>query len=365
MEEIRSVRPRLTMLDVMKGLGIIFVVMVHSFCPFARVFAQFVIVMFFMISGFCWNDRHAKSWQSAWEMIRKRFFDLMLPYILCMFVFLLLQNGFVRLHLLPGEYSLTVKGFFTSFGGSLILDGGAPFLLTLWFFYVLFLVYVIHVLVCRLAFPWIGTERAKRIFYLLLVLAAALFLWLFRWVGNEFAICLSASYLAYLVGIPVRMLYNRFRPDRYPKVCFGLFLVMFTFLYAANGMVEIDVRKGVISSVLLYLLFGILGFAAILCLSIWLENVKKLKGMVRGLSFLGRSTKPIMICHLLGFKPVAALYALILGMPVTVLEQFPVLIDGNYLWMWFFYTAGGIAVSLMLNKIYVTVKGSIIHGKTK
>ena len=44
-------------IDILRGIGILLVVLGHTNPPFKRIIYSFHIPLFFILSGFLWNDR--------------------------------------------------------------------------------------------------------------------------------------------------------------------------------------------------------------------------------------------------------------------------------------------------------------------
>lgn len=360
-------------IDTIKGLGIIAVVMSHAYFPFSGLFTLFIIVIFFMASGFFWNEKHTHTWRDTGALILKRFRDLFLPYLIVKIVFALLRNVFVALHLLPAATALGLEDIpglaYTIITCGKLGDNPALssyFSITLWFLALLFFVYVVHALICRLFDGLIGGGKRRTVLYIILIAVITVLLWLFTdIVFNAWLARFLACYAAFLFGTIARMIYERIDTERIPAYIWVLiFIVSYGSLitiYALTGL-GIDVAKGVLNGVLFYYGCGLLGFVSHFAFAVLIGRCKK-ERLARGLGYIGKNTKPIMTMHIIFFKPIVLLYILVFSLPVEQLETFPVIMDASILFMWILYVPFGITMSLLIDKPYRVLKNKFVGLK--
>lgn len=86
-------------IDILKGIGIILVVLGHSGFPYiyCNFFYQFHMAIFFMASGYCWNKKNSASIVTCKKYIFRKFKTLYLPYVVYNGIFLLLNNVLIKL----------------------------------------------------------------------------------------------------------------------------------------------------------------------------------------------------------------------------------------------------------------------------
>lgn len=370
-------KTRFEVLDIMKGFGMLFLMMWHSFSPLAHYFGIFFLAMFLMVSGFTWNEKPTQTWHNTWELIKKRFKALMVPYFVYSIIFLLLTNVFVKLNLYPADLSreilgpdgyLGIEGFFLGLLFVSLGLMGSVFMVTLWYFYQLFLVYVLHAVVCSIFRKWI--ERRRLIFYLVLIAVVLLLMQFFNSLDGEkfkvvkvLSIRFLSCYVAFIMGVPARMIYNKLNISSIHPVQVVLFVITAGLIYVMNTFTAVDLGAGNITSVWSYAVCGILGFIFTFCLSNMLDNCKYTKKFANTMSYIGQNTKPIMIYHLIFFKPVALIYILICGLSFDSLRQFPIVMDENYKLMWIFYSISGLTLSLLMDKLMKMLKEFIAKWK--
>ena len=82
-------------LDNLKGIAIILMVLGHSGAPFTHWIFLFHMAVFYMASGYTWNNKHVQSFNSLKKYILNKIKTLYVPYVLCNILFVLLNNVFI------------------------------------------------------------------------------------------------------------------------------------------------------------------------------------------------------------------------------------------------------------------------------
>lgn len=82
--------------DIMKGIGIFLVVLGHSYFWGDRFITLFHMPLFFMLSGYCYNEKYSADISSLILLAKKRLKSLYLPYMLSNLVFACFHNVFVK-----------------------------------------------------------------------------------------------------------------------------------------------------------------------------------------------------------------------------------------------------------------------------
>ena len=99
-------RERNKNIDIVKSLAIMMVVLGHCGFPLRNVFSLFHVPLFFMASGFCYNDKHSKSIKNILILIKKRLKQLYVPFVVINIPLILLHNLFIKINL----YTLNIDG---------------------------------------------------------------------------------------------------------------------------------------------------------------------------------------------------------------------------------------------------------------
>lgn len=156
--------------DFMKGLLIILVVLGHTYNKFCNNFIYlFHVGLFFVLSGYCFNQKYTDSIANLWKLFKKRIESLWIPYVVYNFIFLLLQNIWLKIGFLTSNEAyfsyepylkdgyclpITISGAIKVFVKSLFFMNSRPFAGGLWFlgglFYVTFLYTILQFILRKL-----------------------------------------------------------------------------------------------------------------------------------------------------------------------------------------------------------------------
>lgn len=98
-----SIVERYKVIDVIKGYGICLMVCGHSGAPFTNWIYLFHMALFFIASGYLWNECNAETGKSVVQYMKRKVKSLWLPFILIN-VFLLSHRTFF----LKSEFTLQI-----------------------------------------------------------------------------------------------------------------------------------------------------------------------------------------------------------------------------------------------------------------
>ena len=85
-------------IDLIKGLCIFLMVAGHAQIPCKSFIYLFHMAVFFMASGFVYRDSTSDNLSSVWKGIKKRVKGLWLPFVIANFIFVLLNNYFIKIN---------------------------------------------------------------------------------------------------------------------------------------------------------------------------------------------------------------------------------------------------------------------------
>lgn len=94
---------RVPELDIVKGLCIIFMVIGHTSWKYMYIFLLFHMAVFFMVSGYLFQDRYADSVKSVIGFAIKRLKRLYIPWVMANSAFLLCNNIFLKTGFLTSD----------------------------------------------------------------------------------------------------------------------------------------------------------------------------------------------------------------------------------------------------------------------
>lgn len=361
---------RINSIDLMKAISIILVVMGHCGSPITKWLYLFHMAVFFMISGYLWNERHALDKKHVWEYIKGKLKRLYIPYVLCNSIYWILNNSFIRL----GIYTDDVR-FYELFGGEMIQSlavyqsfgdtlinilrsflfvGGSQLGGATWFLSVLFIINVGHCILtyilnlAKLSLRWTRIIWIS-IFTICCVCAELVDNGMLNMPLDSLN-KLFAIYVVYLLGILLR----RIEREDFYKLKYGVGATILLFIFSFKG--EISLNVGHITSIPFYIICSLLGWITIRSISSVFVGYSK-KIMIR----IGYNTLPIVLMHFLSFKLVSYVYLQIKGLDLIYLASFPVLYNApRYLWI--LYTVVGVSIPLAVNYIYIKVKKIVLKN---
>lgn len=154
-----SIKKRVAWPDIAKGIGILLVVLDHTFIPRLReqfgyqflqtYFALISMSLFFFISGWLFELKAEKYEQNKLKAIGSKFIHLMIPYFSFSVLYYILFNIALRIESLAPIFSMSNGGY----EKSSLIDSAIQILTfensmakSLWFLYVLFIISVVNIL---------------------------------------------------------------------------------------------------------------------------------------------------------------------------------------------------------------------------
>jgi fucose 4-O-acetylase-like acetyltransferase len=336
---------RIGLWDVVKGLGIIFIVIGHSGFAYSSLFYLFHVSMFFIVSLMLFNDSYCAE---PGVFIRKRIKSLYVPALLY-FVFFALAHGlFVRLGIISAsnaKYSLThalIRCIYLSSKESL---AGS-----LWFIAPLLLVMLIFMFIWK-AFLLMSNNAMRVSFAIALVVLLGGTAYCINtkdirlpFYMNLLPILLSQLILAKILK---QVLTKKAKFLEYAiEVCL-LFLI---WMALKNNSIDLSLNR--IINPIIFLLCSFLGFRLVYQTAYLIEKTSLIKDV---LSYIGESSYTIMAMHLLVFKLVDLFIYHFINSGI-VLSEFTHSCTG----IWWIYAIVGVALSVAVRKIGIKSKTVIV-----
>lgn len=162
-----SIVERYKVIDVIKGYGICLMVCGHSGAPFTNWIYLFHMALFFIASGYLWNECNAETGKSVVQYMKRKVKSLWLPFILINVFFTVTQNFFLKigiystdtgasvLPVTPLDTSATIKKVI----GNIIFSGGSQLAGATWFLRSLFCITMINAVITYLLKDVISKKR--------------------------------------------------------------------------------------------------------------------------------------------------------------------------------------------------------------
>lgn len=267
-------------IDSMKGLLIILVVLGHTYNKITTNFIYlFHVGLFFVLSGYCFNPKYTESIASLWELFKKRIKGLWIPYVVYNFIFLVLQNIWLKIGFLTSDEAyfsyepylkdgyclpISIIGAIKAFIKSLFFMNSRPFAGGLWFLGGLFYATILYALL-QFILRKIKIEKFHIIFSIIFLIAG----WLIVKFGyvqkipllKQIAVILISEVL-FSIGTYTRE-YITLPVLKTPAYCAG-FILSFIVLYILSLFGSISIA-GVNIKNPLYYLTGILIGGVLIC----------------------------------------------------------------------------------------------------
>lgn len=357
-------------IDILKGIGILLVIIGHSYGPCRNFIYLFHMPLFFMAAGYCMSSKYSNDICGVLTLICKRLKSLWLPYFLINSIFLLLNNTFIKLNLYTTDKRFLDVPIGNEFGLGIVFDVQellSRLIHTLlfnrstqltgpsWFLEVLFFVTVLYIIIdytIKKVFP----KNKELIFCLHAIISFVIFVIGCTLRNNAFFSKYRASTI--LVVLLLFEMGGWFRNIKLPiKVQYVFSIVAFVILSVISSYGYVELSENSYTSPVFLVVSSILGWIMIYGLSRWISNSDRLTKTAAILSFYGKNTMPIIFVHCLCFKPITLLQLKLYNLPDYMLAAFPVLYR-NGIW-WIVYSACSIALSTLIvlfwNKIKIII----------
>ena len=348
-----SIVERYKVIDVIKGYGICLMVCGHSGAPFTNWIYLFHMALFFIASGYLWNERNAETKKNVVQYVKRKVKSLWLPFVLINVFFTVTQNFFLKIGIYSTDagasvlpvISLDTSATIKKVIGNIIFSGGSQLAGATWFLRSLFCITIINAIITYLLKDIISKKRM--LFIVIVVTAIGMQLvnnnvrpisLLLEKIGLQ---SFFAGYFAYLIGMILRDTTSMRFVKRHVLVCFllsggGLFLLNFV------GKIQLNV--GHIENVAFFALSSLLGWILVYIVSI---NSKWIASCVE---YIGKHSVWILGLHFLSFKIVTMVYLMIVPESKVTLAAYPVVYENNMLWI--AYTLVGIIAPLLVGCIW-------------
>lgn len=354
---------RIEEIDILKALGIIFMVAGHAGAPFTHFIYLFHMAVFFIASGFFYRDQASDDPRSVIMQIRGRLRQLWIPFFVWNAIYVLLHNFFIRIHVYTDNEEILkyVSGKFigtaTPYSYMDILINIAKGVLfssreqlfgASWFLRVLFMTAL-----CYLAADFLIKKLLKnRVIPAQSVLS--LIMLLFGYLCFKKGIVLfgieqtASFYCLYHAGRCLRRYFYRERTGRDRKSFLLLLCGSFLLLCVFNRIGSIELGANSYENPVFLLVTSLTGWVFLYSLSFFLKFTV---GIRRLLLLIGKRTVSIVILHFLAFKVIAAAAAAFYHVPPFCIAAFPSLYGDRGLW-WLAYTIAGTGIPVTASLCY-------------
>ena len=339
-------------LDIIKGIGIILVVLGHSGCPAKHFIYLCHMPIFFMASGYVLSSVYSDSLANVGTLFRKRLKSLWLPCFLFNTIFLLLSGVFIKYNIYPENVKTAPSLVSGIFFNVLMYMKGGPLAGATWFLGTLFEVTIIYTFVDYI----LKRLHVKFREIVNFIFGLTLFVVTFYLIEQNIRIHsiaehIAGAYVVFAIGVLLKKLALNAIRLRYWILIFSVTL---TVLLICNRYGSVDLSEGVYTAPWFYLLCAMSGWFLIYSVSV---GVCKFSRLANATCLVGRHTVCIIGLHFLAFKIITYLQICIYDLPIEKLSTFPYLIAEPFWWE--AYTVIGVGAPLLIDLGYKRVKRKI------
>ena len=330
---------------MMRAIGIILVVLGHclpsSFLFLKRLIYLFHLPLFFIISGYLYNE---KSCKKPWEYIGSRLQSYLKAYVMYGSVLVILHNILYRMGIFSPDFvGYNYRDFLVGFFNTFVFLSSEPFSAAMWFIPVLFVSLVIFNFIFAITNHSRFDIDKEKIRFFLIVFLTLLGIYL-----NVNQIGLMWHCQTCFVILPFLYVGNLIRKQKLkwlkPNLIASIIILFFVCLclYFVDGSVELSQNSLWVPPLFYIGAFAMIYVVYTLCHFLESEHIVK-----KCLTILGQNTLSIMCFHILVFKLMDFVAITLISKNYSILSSFTV----SYRSMFVCYTIFGILGSLLLDYV--------------
>lgn len=342
-------------MDIIRGIGIILIVLAHTKSPFNNFVYLFHLALFFILSGYFFKSDDMKDLKSLKEFIVKKFKRLYIPYIIVNVIFILLNNIFLKNNIYSDDthyYFLPIdvlKQIINLILYSNVTEmGGAT-----WFLPLLFSITIVYASIELLVKKSVKEVNIVQFFIAIYFFEIGLY-----FIDNKIRIPFFKQqfftcYILFDIGRKFKCLKLK---ELNGKINLILLTVSFIMLIKLNNIGIIEISLNIYTNLLFFMCTSVFGWIFIYELAYYIKKINKVNEVF---AYVGRNTLPIVILHFMMFKIINLMGVIIAKEDITLISAFPTLFGGDCWWT--IYTVFGILMPILLNE----VKNKLVQFSTK
>ena len=335
-------------IDIIKAVGIILVVMGHSYFPYTHFLYLFHLAIFFIATGYFFKEDYIKDFQSLKKFIINKIKRLYLPYVIGNIICIVMNNFFINLNIynnINHKY-FSIKEIIINIGKVLLFKGNTEMLGATWFLSILFIITISYATIEYLLNKNINIKKYKNKIQLVIAIVLLLvgcYLSDIKFINLSIFTC----YILFYIGVN----FKKYEKDRKHIIRIIIILLSFVFLIILNKYGTIELSKNEYTNPIYFIIVSLLGWYLVYESSYYLSKIKSINNV---LQYIGKNTMPILIFHFIAFKMINFIIVILLRQDYNLIGNFPVLYKHDYWWI--IYTVFGIGIPLLINKIWITLK---------
>ena len=341
---------------IAKGIAIFLMVIGHSGCPIFidNFLSMFNMPLFFILSGFCFKDKHLTNEKNYfWKKIK----GFYLPYIKWSIVFLLMHNIFYKFNIYNGVYGYRerpsyiydLNDFKSHFTNIIIsMSGHEQLLGGFWFMKAIFWGTIIFFTIRRMC-------KNLTINLLILLLATSFFSFFqlsIPYIGVGFVEFFAAFFI----------MFGHFYRNKKFTIEYNVYFNIISIVVVILG--SYIWKASVVScnfwQIIPYSATAILGSLVVFnfghILEVHQSNISK-----RLLIYAGKFSFNVLTWHFISFKVLSLCIILLFGLNIKRLAQFPVIDEFANKGWWLLYSLIGITIPMIGTFYYDHLKNRLIN----
>lgn len=338
-------KTRNVQMDILRGIGIILVVLGHSGFPATHFVYLFHLAIFFIVSGYFFKEEHVKNSESLKKFIKNKIKRLYLPFIIGNVICILWNNVFIDMNL----YSISTHKYYSlkdiviNIVKILLFRGTTEMLGATWFLQILFLITIGYACVEFILNKF--NVKYKSLIQLIISIVFLLSGYYFSTKGIDLKIINVQALTCYILFDFGRKI-SKYKIQTKDSTKMVIMISSFILLVILNGLGTIELSQHEYTNPIYFIIVSIIGWYFIYELSYFVSKAKVMTYIFR---YIGKNTMPILIFHFIAFKLVNGILVLIFKEDITLISRFPILLKDS--WWWVIYTLIGILISLGLNEV--------------
>lgn len=360
-------------IDIIKGTGIILMVLCHAGFQFNGVISLFHMPIFFIASGVLYNESNIIKSKDFLQFIKRKIKGLWLPFFLFTSFFVIFNNIFIGLNILTDDSKIlsvseslyrevaehySFQQIFYKIINAVFFRTNTQLGGALWFLSTLFFVIIIFSLVDFLIFRF---TKERKIHLIVQFAISVVFMLLGYYCSvNEISLSLGldrvfSCYLLFFVGCFIK----HFRLiTRNIKIDICTISIAVVVLILSNHFIgSISLASNYYINPLYLIFMSIIGWYMLYAISDLLLFFK-VNLLVKVLSYISMRSISILGLHFLCFKIVTVIGVMMNKYDNYLIASFPIYFHGP-IWC-LLYTFTGIAAPLLIDYVYLRIKKAII-----
>lgn len=329
--------------DIVKGLGIIAVVLGHALI-FSKEVNYYHLALFFFIAGFFMKEKDCLDYNI---FIIKKIKRLWIPFIIYNVIFFLLQNLFVYINLISDSTNGGMKGDYLDkyqliqaisgviFDGNVNVMSGATWFISPFLMNILLFAFIIYL------------SKTNKIYIILCVICFSIFS--FPIVNKEIVLPFHIALAGCLLPITLSgYILNKIVSNQILNIKIKyLILAILCICFLEYKDIKISLSEYKLDKWYIFLLASFSGIYVNLYIAKFIEKIVCIKNIF---VCIGKHSYDIMALHFIGFKLVTLVYIFIYDKDINLLSLY--ITDNSYLWKGLYVLFGIITPIIISNYIH-------------